>query len=146
MKVALDTNILIDLWNGTPQGQQNAQALHQLRQAGDTLLICGAVHAELQAHPTFDSSQIDLLLSGMGVQVDWQMTEAIWRSAGQVHTAITGRRRQALTAAPSSGLTVSRRPLTDHLIGAHALHRADHLLTRNVRDFSDFAALELLTC
>ncbi len=142
MKIALDTNVLVDLWSGTPQGRQNAVALNQLRQAGDTLLICGVVHTELQAHPSYGVAQVDTLLSGMAVQVDWQMTEAVWRSAGLAHTAVTRRRRQAVSA----GQSVFRRPLADHLIGAHALHRADRLLTRNVGDFSDFAALKLIQC
>lgn len=142
MKVALDTNVLIDLWSASPQGQQNALTLNRLRQAGDTLLISGAVHAELQAHPVLTASQIDTLLAGMGIEVDWQMTEAVWRSVGQAHAAVSGRRRQS----QPTGQPVSRRPLADHLIGAHALHQAGALLTRNTGDFSDFSALQLLTC
>lgn len=141
MKIALDTNVLIDLWDGTPQGQRNAVALGRLQQAGDTLLICGAVHAELQAHPTLKPAQIDVLLAQMNVGVDWLMPEAVWRSAGQAHAAITARRRRA-----GGGSPLIRRPLADHLIGAHALHRADQLLTRNAGDFGDFPALELITC
>lgn len=139
MRTALDTNVLIDLWNATVQGQQHAVVLNKLRQAGGTLLICGVVHTELQAHPAFSTAQIDSLLSGMDILVDWQMTEAVWRSAGQAHVAVTDRRRES-----GSGQPVSRRPLADHLIGAHALHRAGTLLTRNAADFSDFPALHII--
>ena len=105
-------------------------------------MICGAVRAELQAHPTLDATQIDTLLSKMGVEVDWTTGESIWRSAGQAHADVTERRRRER----NTGGRLPRRPLVDHLIGAHASHRADRLLTRNVGDFSDFPDLQLLRC
>lgn len=61
----------------------------------------------------------------------------IWAEAGRAHAALAERRHAPLAALP-------RRPLADHLIGAHAQERADALLTRNTGDFSDFPALTVI--
>jgi len=142
VNVALDTNILIDLWASTPQGVKNAATLNALVQAGDKLSICGAVRAELDAHPTMTRAQIDTTLRGMQVKVDWLMTKGIWVDVGRAHAAATARRRH--TQAGQGIVLPPRRPLPDQIIGAHALHRADALLTLNVSDFSGFPALKVL--
>jgi len=142
VNVALDTNILIDLWANTAQGVKNAATLNALTNAGDTLSICGAVRAELDAHPTMTGAQIDSTLTKMNIQVDWTMTKDIWTDVGRAHKAATARRQN--TQAKQGIIVPPRRPLADHIIGAHAQHRADALLTLNVRDFSDFPALKVL--
>lgn len=135
--VALDTNILVDLWANTPQGQRNAHTLQRLHSSGRSLCICGTVYAELHAIPVITKAGLDAALTAMRITVDPLMPLAAWEEAGRVHTTLCQRRRQA-------GVTDARRPLADHLIGAHALHRAGILLTLNTSDFGDFAALTVI--
>ncbi|WP_216327801.1 type II toxin-antitoxin system VapC family toxin [Deinococcus aestuarii] len=137
MTVALDTNILVDLWANTVQGQLNAQTLHRLQTVGHPLCICGAVYAELHAIPGISKADLDATLTAMRIAVDPVMSLPIWDEAGRVHAALCERRRLAK-------VSVSQRPLIDHLVGAHALHRTGALLTLNTNDFRDFAALTVI--
>jgi predicted nucleic acid-binding protein len=135
--VALDTNILVDLWANTAQGQQNAKTLHRLQTSGHALCICGPVYAELHAIPGITKPELEAAVAAMRVTVDPVMSLPIWEEAGRAHAALCKRRRQAR-------VPDARRPLADHLIGAHALHRAGALLTLNTGDFRDFAALTVI--
>ena len=137
MIVALDTNILVDVWANTVQGQRNAQTLHRFQRRGDGLVICGAVYAELCAYPGMTRGTLDVALAQVKIGVDPLASQAIWEDVGRVHAVISQRRR-------ASGAGQARRPLADHIIGAHALQRADALLTRNAADFSDFPTLTVL--
>ena len=95
------------------------------------------VYAELHAYPGMTHAALDAALASLDIRVDGDMGGAIWAEAGRAHAALAARRRSSITAVP-------RRPLADHLIGAHAQERADALLTRNARDFSDFPALTVI--
>ncbi|WP_407541173.1 type II toxin-antitoxin system VapC family toxin [Deinococcus radiomollis] len=135
--VALDTNILIDLWNHTAQGQKNAVTLHALHSRKVQLVICGAVYVELHAHPGLTRTLLLGELARLDIRPDLVTPSAVWNEAGRAHQDATARRR-------ASGNALPRRPLPDHLIGAHAQHRSDALLTLNTTDFSDFPALTVL--
>ena len=50
MKTAVDTNVLSALWSGEPTASQMSKLLVVSRQNG-SVIICGVVYAELQAHP-----------------------------------------------------------------------------------------------
>lgn len=114
--LALDSNVLIDLWNNTPQGQSNARRLALVLQRGDALIICGAVYSELHAHPGMTNGLLDTELAQLGIAPDFVMGKAICQEAGRAHAEAATRRRV-------SGQSLPRRPLADHLIGAHAVHR-----------------------
>jgi len=137
VNVALDTNVLVDLWANTAQGRTNAATLHALQAGGHGLSISGVVYAELHGIPGISKVALDTALAGMGVTIDALTPLAVWDEAGRVHAAISQRRRKAK-------VVQARRPLADHLIGAHALVRADALLTSNPGDFTDFAALRII--
>ncbi|TSA86377.1 type II toxin-antitoxin system VapC family toxin [Deinococcus detaillensis] len=137
MIIALDTNILVDLWAATPQGQLNSSALSRLAASGHGFVVCGVVYAELHAVPTITKVALDQALLQMLISVDSSSTLKMWEETGRVHALICQRRR-------SAGAVSNRRPLADHLIGAHALCRTDALLTHNARDFSDFTTLNII--
>lgn len=86
------------------------------------LVICGAVYCELLAHPKATVSFTDEFLSRTNIAVDFEPDEPTWREAGRTFAEYADRRRQ-------SGGGAAPRLLVDFLVGAHALLRADQLLT-----------------
>jgi predicted nucleic acid-binding protein len=135
--VALDTNILVDLWNDTAQGRKNAISLGALHLGNAQFVVCGAVYIELHAHPGMTTPLLVAELNRLGIRPDLAMPAPIWHEAARAHQDASQRRR-------ASGNLLARRPLPDHLIGAHAQHSANALFTLNTADFSDFPALTVL--
>ena len=109
--------------------------LGQARSQGG-VVVCGAVYAELRAHPRASAAFVDNFLLQTGVAIEFDLDEKIWRDVTRAYAAYAQRRRR-------SGSTQTKRLLVDFLIGAHATHRADRLLTldasRYVKDFPRLA-------
>ena len=122
MITALDTNVLVALWDD--DDALNAAALKALDNAYERggLVISGAVFAELMAFPGRSEKFLDKFLTDTQVSVDWTVSETIWRTAGRAFKAYANRRRKHHTEGP-------RRILADFLIGAHALENGYSLLT-----------------
>lgn len=133
LSMALDSNILLALWNAEPGARLLAGALNTLHARG-RVVVSGAVYAELSGV----RADLDTLLSTYGVDVDPEMSLAIWRRAGQAHAAYAGRRR-------ASGGGPPRRILTDFLVGAHASVHGHALLTLDTGNYGDFPEVPLLT-
>ena len=136
MITALDTNVLVFVYDHAPHASELARQLYALGRNG-RLVICGVVYAELLAGPTRPKPQLDRFLQDVGVDLDWEMGEAVWAEAGRANADYHARRR-------AGGILKERPVLPDFLVGAHALHRADRLYTENVADFSDFPALTVI--
>ena len=111
--IALDTNVIIDLEEGTPESAE--RALRAVERAGERggLVICGVVYAELLAQPYPNSEDIDGVLRAAHIAVDLQISAESWREAGQAYAAYARRRRAAVGDSP-------RRIIADFIIGAHA--------------------------
>lgn len=82
----------------------------------------GAAFSEFLAAPRIDEVLAFDFLKDTGVQVDWDTDESIWLSAARAFRGYAFRRQKSGGEAP-------RRILADFLIGAHALAKADALLT-----------------
>lgn len=136
MRISIDTNIIAGIFAATPEGQRDAVTLQQLQQGGDELTLCGVVYTELCASPGLTRPQVDAFLAATGIVLDPLMPPAAWADAADVNNAYHVRRRQGGAPGP-------KRVVPDFLIGAHALHRADRLMTRNSGDFNDFPTLTL---
>jgi predicted nucleic acid-binding protein len=137
MSVSVDTNVLIALWN--PDDVLNTAARDaldaSLGQGG--LVISAPVYSELLAFPSRDESFLDKFLSDTGIRVDWDLGEAIWRTAGLAYKNYSARRRKQ-----GEG---PRRILADFLIGAHAVHYRMPLLTLDAKLYrSSFPHLRIL--
>lgn len=118
MVTALDSNVLIDLLGEeTRFTAPSVAALDAARMKG-ALVICPVVAAEISSHFASPESMQDNLLA-MGITVD-EMSIATLHLAGT--TFVCYRQR---SARPKD------RMLADFVVGAHALHRADALLTRD---------------
>ena len=136
---ALDTNVVSAIWSKEPGWTQVTKALNRAKAEGG-LLLCGVAYAELLAHPRVAVDSLGEFLEETGIRTDFVFEEDIWREAGLRFAAYAERRRrEAHPKAP-------RRMIADFLIGAHALIRADRLITldrgRYARDLPELRLLD----
>jgi predicted nucleic acid-binding protein len=137
VRTALDSNVLSALWSSEAQvAQIPAQLAHFHAQGG--LVVCGPVYAELLAHPLVTRHFVDKFLAETAVSVDFDLEEQIWRSAAEGFVAYAHRRR-------ASGGSSPKRLLVDFVVAAHALLRADRLMTLDPSRYKlDFPKLHLV--
>ena len=139
MITAIDTNILALLWE--EQDSINLVARSALRAARErgSLIVAAPVYAELLAFPSRTETFLDGFLRETNVIVDWELTESIWRTAGQAYQSYAARRRRHGELGP-------RRILADFVIGAHAFRNRFALLTFDDRIYrAAFPALSIIT-
>src|SRR5436305_12407470 len=122
MITAIDTNVLVALWDRDDTLNLAAQSALDDAFARGKLVISGSVFAELLAFPRRTESFLDQFLKDTGIAVDWTTDESIWRVAGKAFQKYANRRRKQKAGGP-------RRLLADFRIGAHALEKGYGLLT-----------------
>ena len=122
MITALDTNVLVALWDRNDKLNSAAQAALDAAFARGKLVISGAVFAELLAFPRRTETFLEQFMMDTGISVDWITDESIWRVAGKAFQKYANRRQKQKAGGP-------RRILADFLIGAHAIERGYLLLT-----------------
>ena len=126
MITALDSNILVSLWNEDDSLNLAAKSAMRTALEQGRLIVAAPVFAELLASPSKDEAFIDEFLAATGISVDWNLNEAVWRTAGLAYQAYAVRRRKHRDPGP-------RRILADFLIGAHALSNTFPLITLDDR-------------
>ncbi|HJT65715.1 MAG TPA: type II toxin-antitoxin system VapC family toxin [Pyrinomonadaceae bacterium] len=119
---AIDTNVLVALWDRDDTLNSAAQAALDTAFARGKLVISGAVFAELSAFPRRTETFLNQFLRDTEIAVDWSMDESVWRTAAKSFQKYANRGRKQRTNQP-------RRILADFLIGAHALQKGHSLLT-----------------
>lgn len=119
---ALDTNVLVSLWDSDPAVSRSASIACEHFKHFGPITICGPVFSELLGLPGRSVSQMERLLNDMEILVDWNFDQMDWHTAGQAYQGYVIRCRAA-------GVGLPRRMLTDFLIGAHASVRGHSLLT-----------------
>jgi len=94
MSTAVDSNVLIALWN--EDDTLNTQARSELDTAlgRGGLVIAAPVFAELLAAPSRTESFLDSFCKETGIAVDWNLNEATWRGAGRALQLYVARRRR----------------------------------------------------
>ena len=117
MITAIDTTVLLDVLVNDPKHADKSEALLARADAEGSLIISPAVYAELVPQAR-GRDELDGWLRKAGVLVV-PFTADHGYTAGVAHAAYrkAGGKRE--------------RVLADFLIGAHALHEADRLLTRD---------------
>jgi hypothetical protein len=126
MTTAIDTNVIIALWDKDPSLSLAAQTALEAAFSRGALVVAAPVFSELMAAPGRTETFLNSFLEDTGVAVDWNLDEDVWSSAGRAFQSYAERRRKQR----DSG---SRRILADFLIGAHAFTRGYRLLTLDER-------------
>ena len=139
MTTAVDTNVIIGLWDRDPAvSNQARKALDDALLRG-SLVLAGAVFAELMAAPGRTEAFLNKFCNDTGMTVEFDLDEGIWRSAGRAFQAYAIRRRKQRDPGP-------RRILADFLIGAHAFQRGYRLLTLDDHLYqAAFSSLTVIT-
>ena len=136
MTTAVDTNVFVALWNA--DDSLNLAASKALESVQGRLVVCGAVYSELLASPGRTEDDLDRFFDQELIEVEWGLTEEIWRAAGNAFSGYASRRRKANAGHP-------RRILTDFIIGAHAFENRYGLLTLDDKLFrASFPKLRLI--
>jgi predicted nucleic acid-binding protein len=136
VRTAIDTNILSALWSGEATAAAVKNLLDEAAERGG-LVICPVVYAELRGSPRATASYVDSFLNETGILTDWTLEEAIWQLAAERYEKYAARKREQKMGEP-------KRLIADFIVGAHALLRADVLLTLDPRPYRrDFAELSL---
>ena len=135
MRTAIDTNILSALWAGEATATAVKSLLDAAAERGG-LVICPVVYVELRASPRATPSYVDGFLDETGTLVDWNFDKVIWQLAAERYERYGIRKRKQKMGEP-------KRLIADFIVGAHALLRADVLLTldsgRYCRDFPELS-------
>jgi hypothetical protein len=126
MTTAIDTNIIVALWDVDPALNSAALAALETAFRRGNIIASAPVFAELIAAPGRTEVFVSTFFEDAGISVDWQLSEDIWRSAGRAFRGYSERRRK------HRQLGV-RRILADFLIGAHAAAHGYRLLTLDER-------------
>lgn len=126
MTVALDTNVLVSLWDASDALHPQARKALESASSRETLVICGVVYAELIGAPDRTEAFVDRFCEEAAILVEWELDEKIWRAAGNAFQAYSAQRKKYGGSEP-------RRLLADFLIGAHASENGHKLLTLDDR-------------
>lgn len=124
MITAIDSNILVSLWDADNALNLEAQRCLDEAQSRGELVISAPVFAELRAFPARGAGFVDRFLSDSGIVVEWNLDEGIWRLAAEAFQGYARRQKVRQGA---------RRILADFVIGAHAQKRGYRLLTFDKR-------------
>jgi predicted nucleic acid-binding protein len=139
MTTALDTNVVIALWDKDSALSLAAQTALDTAFNRGTLVAAAPVFAELIAAPGRSEAFVSSFFEETGIGVDWELPEQVWRSAGRAFQAYAERRRKQRDAG-------ARRILADFIIGAHASLNGCRLLTLDDRLYrSSFPTLAIET-
>lgn len=139
MTTAIDSNLLIALWNEDDTLNTLARSALDAALGRGSLIIAAPVFAELLAAPSRTEAFLDSFCKETGIAVDWNLNEAVWRAAGRAFQQYVARRRKQREFGP-------RRILADFVIGAHAMHNGFRLLTLDDRLYrASFPRLAILT-
>ena len=139
MTTALDTNVLVALWSKDDALNTKAQLMLDDAHSRGRMVISAVVYAELLAEQQRNEAFVDGFCDEAGIEVEWEVTERIWREAGRAYQGYAGRRRRQRGSGP-------RRILADFVIGAHALVNGYTLLTLDAGVYAaSFPRLAIVT-
>ena len=83
MTTAIDTNVVIALWDKDPTLSLAAQTALEAAFNRGSLVVSAPVFAELMAAPGRTETFVSSFLEETGIAIDWDLGEAVWRTAGR---------------------------------------------------------------
>lgn len=126
MTTAIDTNVIVALWDKDPTLSSAAQTGLEAAFQRGSLVVAAPVFAELIAAPGRTETFVGSFFEETGIAIDWDLGESVWHSAGRAFESYSERRRRQRDPG-------AWRILADFLIGAHAHTRGYRLLTLDER-------------
>jgi len=137
LRTALDTDVLSALWSGEASARGLESTLFKVRSEGG-LVVCAPVYCELLAYPSATQRFVREFLDETNIIVDFLLDEEIWQRAANAFVAYAQRRRRSKGGSP-------KRMLVDFVVAAHALLRADRLMTLDASRYQpDFPRLRII--
>lgn len=138
MITALDTNVIVALWDADDSLHKPARMALENAEAHGGLVIAAVVYAELMAGPERTDKFVNQFCQDAHIEVEWALSAEIWRAAGVGFQGYATRRRR-------QDRSVARRILADFVIGAHAWVSGYRLLTLDDRLYrAAFPKLEVV--
>ncbi len=122
MTTAIDTNVLVALWDVDDTLNGAAQEALDKASARGNLVVPAPVFAELLAFPKRTDAFLDQFFRETSIVVDWNVSESVWKAGGTAFGVYAARRRRGGDSSP-------RRVLADFVIGAYADKHGYTLLT-----------------
>lgn len=139
MTTALDTNVIVALWDASDGLHLAARKALDTIWSRDQLVVSGVVYAELIGAPKRSEGFVDRFCEDAGIAVEWELPEKVWRMAGRAFQGYASRRKR-------QGGSQPRRLLADFLVGAHAFGNGYRLLTADAGLYkASFPRLEIAT-
>jgi predicted nucleic acid-binding protein len=126
MTTALDTNVIITLWDEDPLVSAPSRRALEIAFLHGGLIIAAPVFVELLAAPGRTETFLNKFLQETTIAVDWELGEEVWRIAARAFQSYAERRRKQRDPG-------RRRILADFVIGAHAQALGFRFLTRDDR-------------
>lgn len=105
MIMAVDTNVLVALWNSADALNFRAQSGLDIALNQGSLVIAAPVYAELLTEPQRTESFLDSFCAQTGILVDGELPEAVWRAAGRAYRHYAARRKGLRRRAASSPIS-----------------------------------------
>jgi hypothetical protein len=107
MSTAVDSNVLIALWNEDDTLNTQARSALDTALGRGGLVIAAPVFAELLAAPSRTESFLDSFCKETGIAVDWNLNEATWRGAGRASNSTLLAAEGSVTPARATFLPIS---------------------------------------
>ena len=83
MTTAIDTNVVIALWDRNPALSSAAQTALEAAFHRGNLVVAAPVFAELLAAPGRSEAFLSSFFADTAIAIDWDLDEPVWRSAGR---------------------------------------------------------------
>ncbi len=87
MTTAIDTNVVVALWDKDPRLNLAAQTALEAAFNQGGLVVSAPVFAELMAAPGRTENFVSSFLEEAGIAVEWDLGEGVWRSGGRAFQA-----------------------------------------------------------
>ena len=98
MTTAIDTNVIVALWDKDPSATLAARTALEAAFRRGNLIAAAPVFAELIAAPGRSEDFVGAFFENTGIAIDWELGERVWRSAGNAFRRYADRRHIATSA------------------------------------------------